>query len=144
MKNFVSLGIIKKNKDNFSLNVDCNFIRDLDNILLKSGFFISEFEKIFSGKDIKFAFVFGSFANQNYSTESDIDLFVVDKISNLEINKLVRPIENKLGREINVVVWSLEDLKKKVRNSFIRQIANNNIIIIKGDENELRKIIGRK
>jgi predicted nucleotidyltransferase len=141
LKNFVGLGIVKKIKDDFVLNKSCIFSDDLGNVLLKSGSFISEFEKIFKKGDFDFVFVFGSFANKNYSNESDVDLFVVGKVSTLNVNKLVRPLEKKLNREINSVVWTLNDLKKKSNSSFLKQISKNNIIMIKGDENELRKII---
>lgn len=144
LNNFVNLGIVRKNKDIFVLNMDCSFVLDLGNVLLKGGIFISEFEKLFKNKNFEFVFIFGSFANNNYSSESDIDLFAVGNMGNLELNKLVRPIEKKLGREINGVIWSLNDLKKKIRTSFVRQIAKNKIVMIKGDENGLRKIIGRK
>ena len=75
------------------------------------------------------AFVFGSFANNKYNADSDIDLFVVGKTSNFELNKKIKPIEKKIGREINQVVWPLEDLKSKSKSSFIKDIKNKNVLM---------------
>ena len=39
---------------------------------------------------------------------------------------------------------SLEDFKKKSRSNFIKNISKANVLMLKGSENELRRIIGRK
>tara|TARA_Y100000310_G_scaffold316526_1_gene368386 strand:- start:1010 stop:1576 length:567 start_codon:yes stop_codon:yes gene_type:complete len=143
LTNLILLSIIKKDKDSFSLNEECTFLLDLRNILLKTDSFKFEIEKAFKNRKVEFVFVFGSFANNNYTSESDMDLFVVGNISNIELTKMLRPIEDKLDREINHVIWPLQNLKEKSKISFIRDIAKKKIIMIKGNENELRKIIGR-
>lgn len=143
LKNLLELGIIKKQRNVFSENKGCNYIDDLANILIKTDSFRFELEKAIN-KNLDFSFVFGSFANNNYNPNSDIDLFVVGEISNFSLNKKLKPVEKKIGREINPVIWPLNDLKSKSQSSFIRNIRNNKIIMVKGTENELRKIIGRR
>ena len=144
LKNLVELSIIKKNKEIFTLNKECNYVVDLRNILMKTDAFKFELQKNISNKNINFIFVFGSITNGNYSPDSDIDLFVVGKISNFELNKKLKPIEKKIDREINPVIWPLKDLKNKSKSSFIKGISKKNILMIKGNENELRKIIRRR
>ena len=144
VKNLIDLGIIKKEKDALILNKDCSYIADLRNILLKAGSFKFNLKKIFDSRQIKFAFVFGSFANNSYNTDSDIDLFVVGKISSFELNKRLRPVEKKIDRDINAVIWPLKDLKNKFNSSFIKEINKKNILMLKGDENKLREIIRTK
>jgi predicted nucleotidyltransferase len=146
--NLVKLSILKKEDDNIILNEECNFLVELRNILLKTDSFTFElrklFQKLFQNKGIDYVFVFGSFANEVYSSDSDIDLFVVGNISSIELTRMLRPIERKLNREINAVIWPMQDLKKKSKSGFIRDIAKKKVIMIYGDENELREIIGRK
>lgn len=144
LNNLTSLSILKKEKDGFMLNEGCNFLAELRNILLKTDSFMLELKKLAQDKGIDYAFVFGSFANDRYSSDSDIDLFVVGNKSGMELTKAIKPVERKLNREINCVIWPLKDLKKKSQSSFIKEIAKKNVIMAKGDEDELRKIIGRK
>lgn len=144
VKNLIDLGIIKKEKEALILNKDCSYIADLRNILLKAGSFKFNLKNILNNKQISFAFIFGSFANNSYNTDSDIDLFVVGKISSFELNKKLKPIEKKINRDINAVIWSLKDIKNKRNSSFIKEINKKNIFVLKGDKNKLRKIIGTK
>lgn len=144
LSNLVALSILKKEQEHYVLNEECNFLPDLRNILVKTDSFRLELEKTFKDYKIDFAFVFGSFANDNYASDSDIDLFVIGSISQMELAKMLKPIESRLNREINCVIWPLQDLKKKSKSSFIRQIAKRNIIMVKGNEDKIREIIGRK
>lgn len=144
LNNLTNLSIIKKENKDFILNEECHFLFELRNILLKTDSFALVFGKQFQNKSIDYIFVFGSFANEKYSSDSDIDLFVVGGMSNMELTKILRPIERKLNREINSVIWPLQDLKKKAKSSFVKDISKKDVIMIQGDENELRKIIGRK
>lgn len=141
LNNLLELSIIIKEKDCFVVNKDCNFLLELKSLFLKTDAFNCEFENALRKKAVNFAFIFGSFANEKVSAESDIDLFVVGKITNEEIFKIIKPLESRLQREINPLVWSLEELKKKKKGSFIRDIFKKEIIIIRGKEDELRKII---
>ena len=139
-----SLSIINKDKNNYSINKECNFVKDLRNIFLKTDTVKIQLDKAFKNKPLKFAFIFGSFANQNYTSDSDIDLFIIGNITNAAIIKTIHPLEKQLEREINPIVWSLADLKKKKSTSLIKTLAKKEIIMLKGTENELRKIIGAK
>lgn len=144
LSNLTALSILKKEEEHYILNEECSFLPDLRNILVKTDSFSLGLEKAFKDCKIDFAFVFGSFANDKYSSDSDIDLFVVGSISQMQLAKMLKPVEIRLNREINAVIWPLSDLQKKSSSSFIRDIAKKNIIMVKGNENELREIIGRK
>ena len=144
LNNLTKLNIIKTEDKDFILNGECTFLLELRNILLKTDSFTFGLNKLFQNEAVDYVFAFGSFANEKYRSDSDIDLFVVGSMSNLTLTKLLRPIERKLNREINAVIWPMQDLKKKAKSSFIKDIAKKNVIMIYGNENELRKIIGRK
>src|SRR3989344_4009023 len=142
--NLVSLGILSAQKNKIIINSNCNFIEDLKNIFIKTDFIILPLKNSLEKIKAEFIFIFGSFAQGNYSNESDIDLFVIGNIKPSKIYEIINEAEKVLKRNINPVVWTIEYLKKEKDSIFVRDIAKKKIMIISGDENELRKVIERK
>ena len=141
--NLAFIGIIKIKKNRIIVNKNCSFLGDLKNIFIKTDFIIYPLkEAVDNNKAIKFAFIFGSFARGEYSEESDIDLMVIGDASLSSIIKLIGPTEEEIKKNINPVVWTIENLKKEKNSSFVKDIFKKGIIIIKGDKDELQKIIG--
>jgi len=140
--NLLGIGIINKKGNKIKLNKKCNIIEDLKNIFIKTDSIVYPIKEIINkNKKIQYALIFGSFARGDYSQGSDIDLIVLGNISLGLVIKILKPIENKIKRDINPVVWTLENLKKEKNSSFVKDIFKKRIIMIKGDENEIRKII---
>ncbi|MCC7570812.1 nucleotidyltransferase domain-containing protein [Candidatus Micrarchaeota archaeon] len=134
-----SLLIMEKrgNQKNYSLNLDCNFVDDLRGFLLKT----STFQDILKNqlkniKNIKCAFIFGSYAQNNFNSNSDIDLFIIGEPDVHNLNKVIHKIEKKIGWEINYVVMPKEEFNSKKQHGFIKNILQNEKIPIKGDINE--------
>ena len=142
--NLEKLTILKKENGKYSSNQKCTFLESLIDIFLKTDAFKFELETILPKNKINFAFIFGSFSNNEYNIDSDVDLFVIGKIKMAEVIKLVKPFERKIKREVNPVVWSLDNLKSKSNISFVKDIFSKKIMMILGDEHELRSIIKRK
>jgi len=92
--------------------------------------------------DIKLAFIFGSVARSTDDRRSDIDLMVVGKISFGDVVSLLTPAEQKLGREVNLVVYPVAEFKKKVKEDhhFVKTVLEDEKIFVIGDEDELRKL----
>jgi|APSaa5957512622_1039677.scaffolds.fasta_scaffold39564_2 predicted nucleotidyltransferase len=139
--NLLLIGILKQEKRSITLNKKCNFLEDLKNIFIKTDSIIYPIQETLGKTKANFIFLFGSFARGEYQEESDIDLMVISKIKSFDLYKKVRPAEDIIKRDINPVVWTLETLKKEKDSGFIRDIFKKGIIMIKGDENELRKIV---
>lgn len=95
--------------------------------------------------DIQLSFVFGSVASKTENKLSDIDLLVVGDISFGEVVDLLLPAEKVLGRELNPVVYSTAEFKKRVSENhhFISNILSGGKIFIVGDENELQALVGK-
>ncbi|MCX6742500.1 MAG: nucleotidyltransferase domain-containing protein [Candidatus Pacearchaeota archaeon] len=139
--NLALLGIIEIKKNRIILNKNCNFLKDLKNIFVKTDFIVYPLTKLLVNKHIEYAFIFGSFASGDYKEESDIDLMMVGNMDLFDLTKLLRPLEDKIKREINPVAWKLKDLIGKKNTGFVKDIFAKKIIMLKGDENELRKIV---
>jgi len=142
--NLIELSIVKKANGRYMVDDNCSFLASLTDIFIKTDSIRFLFQQKFVHKDIISVFIFGSFANNSFTNESDVDLFIVGNVSLKDVVRLIRPIERKIGREINPVVWSFEKLKKEKNKSFVKDVAKNNVLMIKGNEDELRKIIGRR
>jgi len=140
--NLESLGIVAKKDNVLRLNKDSPIIDDLKNIFIKTDYVVKPLKKAFEDIEADYVFVYGSFAKGDYKERSDLDLFIVGGVSQKDVLKLIKPVEEAIKREINVVVWPLTDLKKKKAGSFVKDIAKNKIIMVKGNLDELRQIIG--
>ena len=139
--NLLSLGILIKDENNFKENINCPFIEDLRNILLKTDCFYLPLKKALDKEKIQFTLIFGSFAKGIFNKESDVDLLIIGDLKLSEIYKLLKPIEKKMNREVNPVVWTIDNLKKQKNSGFIKDIFKKECIMLKGDKNELQKII---
>ena len=62
---------------------------------------------------IHVAFLFGSFAAGRESSESDIDMLVVGKVSLRDLSARLGPVSRATGREINTVVYSPSEFKQR-------------------------------
>ena len=95
---------------------------------------------------IKVAFVFGSIASGNENKASDIDVMVVGDISFGDVVSLLSSAEEKLGREINSVVYPIAEFRQKVRNDhhFVKNVLDNEKIFLIGDDSELARLATKR
>jgi len=92
---------------------------------------------------IRAAFIFGSIASGNEGKTSDIDIMVVGAISFGDTVSLLSSAEEKLGREINAVVYPVAEFKQKVRDDhhFVKTVLDSEKIFLIGDEDELARLV---
>ncbi|MFC1875338.1 nucleotidyltransferase domain-containing protein [Chloroflexota bacterium] len=92
---------------------------------------------------IMVAFIFGSIASGNEGRASDIDVIVVGAISFGGVVSLLSTAEEKLGREINAVVYPIAEFKQKVRDDhhFVKTVLEGEKIFLIGDEDELARLV---
>ena len=138
--NLVVIGLIEKEKNKIKMNKKSNILGELKSIFIKTDYLIYPLKEALNKKEIKFAFIFGSFAGDSYKEESDVDLMVIGNIKLNDVIKIIKIPEEKTKRDINPVVWTIENLKREKNSGFIRDVFKKKIIMIRGDENELRKI----
>jgi len=92
---------------------------------------------------IKVAFIFGSIASGNEDKASDIDMMVVGEIPFGDVVSLLSPAEEKLGREINSVVYPIAEFTQKVKTDhhFVKTVIEGKKIFLVGDEGELARLV---
>jgi predicted nucleotidyltransferase len=149
LRNLKEIGLLSsRNEGNlkyFGLNKEFVIYEELKSIFMKTRGAVGILrEAVLNKRDIDYVFVYGSFATGEERTESDIDLMVIGKISLEEVLTLIRGPEEKLSREINVSVYDLQEIRKRVKDhdSFIMEVLGGLKIMLIGDENELRRIAG--
>lgn len=90
---------------------------------------------------ITFAFIFGSYAKNEFKPESDIDMVIIGTVSEDRLVKIFRDVEREIGREINYHIYSLREFKNRLKtNSFTKNIIENRIIVA-GDDGEFRTLL---
>ena len=91
------------------------------------------------------AFIYGSAARREEHSLSDIDLIVIGSLGLAEISPVLRDLERRFQREIDVVCYSADEFSGKIRaeNHFLTEILNQEKIFLIGGENELAKLVGK-
>jgi len=134
---------IQGNRIYYKVNKKCSIIEDLKNIFFKSVGIAEALKESLKEKGIKIAFIYGSYAKGEESLLSDIDLMVIGDISSKEFSSILSKPKKELMREINYVVFSLNEFINKAiqKDHFINSVLKNKKIYIVGNEDELKDLI---
>lgn len=147
LANLCAIGLLIKrqsgNRNYYSLNKSHPIRNELKNIILKSSGIVNILKQhLVANKDISLVFIYGSYAKDKENLLSDIDLFVVGDILSRKLSSLLNKEKQNLGREINFILYSREELLRKIhrRNHFITSVLKDKKIFIVGDPNDLKAI----
>jgi predicted nucleotidyltransferase len=124
----------------YSLNINHPLYEELKSIIFKTiGVEGSLRNALSTMKNIKTAFICGSFASKNEKKDSDIDVMIIGDPEISELNGIIRELEKKLKREINPTVYSLREYraKKKDKRGFILELLKSPKMMLIGSENDL-------
>ncbi|MGB7295998.1 MAG: nucleotidyltransferase domain-containing protein [Candidatus Aminicenantales bacterium] len=124
----------------YLLNKDHPLFAELKSIVFKTiGVEASLRTMLSSLKNIKAAFIYGSFASKSEKETSDIDVMIIGKPDMSVLNEKVRDLEHKLKREINVSVYAQDEYqaKKESKSGFVMEILRKPIIMLIGNADDL-------
>jgi predicted nucleotidyltransferase len=95
---------------------------------------------------IQIAFIYGSIARGKERSESDVDLIVIGYASGPDIAMALRPLHQRLGREINFTRYLPREFAAKVDKGdhFLSSVVQKPKIFVIGDEHDLGKIVDGK
>lgn len=84
-------------------------------------------------KGLKQAYLFGSYAAGNFTKNSDLDLLLVGEHDPIVVREQLMPLQRRLGREINIVDYSVDEYEKKLKDDdgFLSRISREPKIILK-------------
>ena len=91
---------------------------------------------------ITVAFVHGSVARGTETSDSDVDLVVVGKVSFGEVTTALQTAQTKIGREVNPTVYPVREFRSKLRaaHHFVTSLMDTPKIYIVGDDSELKRL----
>ena len=129
------------NQVRYSADRDCPVFEELASILRKTSGLVDVLVEALSSveKDIALAFVFGSVARGDQQSNSDVDVMLVGNLGFADAVSVLHPVQATLQREINPVVYSLEEFHRRAasHDSFIQEVLSQPKLFVVGDENEL-------
>ena len=148
LKNLTDAGIITRQTQGrqvyYQANAKCPIFKELQSIVRKTFGIADVIRQSLANvvDNIRVAFIFGSVAWSGDDSRSDIDLMVIGEISFGEISSLLHEAEEKLGREINPVVYPVAEFKKKVKEDhhFVKNVLEGEKIFLIGDDGELARL----
>lgn len=88
------------------------------------------------------AFVYGSVARREEHATSDVDLMVIGKVGVGDLAPVLRKTERRLGREVNVTNYSVDEFRKKVAEGdhFLTTVLKGSLQFVKGEQRDLDAI----
>ncbi len=118
---------------------------DLKNLFLKTLSLGESIQKALLSFKISLAFIFGSVARGNESIDSDIDLFIVTKVTLRELSKALGPLSKKLQRELNPVIFEPDEFKNKISKNdpFLIEVLQAPKLWIIGNDRILKQMLKR-
>lgn len=151
LKNLQLAGLLTNRKQGnmilYKLNKESPIAEDLKRIFLKTESIGREIlAKLPDKEKIRYALIYGSFAKGTESGSSDIDMLIIGGIDEDSILKSIQTIEKRIGRTINFVLWTEKEFERKIRDNItlIREIIKSPVIMITGEENELKRTIKQR
>ena len=83
--------------------------------------------------DIRFAAIYGSMAKGSSHAASDVDLLVVGTVSLPALIKIVSPVEEQIGREIGVRLYTPEEFRQRRQApGFLKTVLDGQLIPVIG------------
>jgi predicted nucleotidyltransferase len=144
LKNLAKLNLVsaskKANLTLYRINRGSPILQELRQLFIKTDYF-GETAKKFLGEGAKYAFIYGSFARGEETASSDIDMFVIGSIKEDELIRAVQKLEAETSREVNYILWDEKTLHERKGHPLLKKIKAEKILMLKGDENEFRKLI---
>ena len=89
------------------------FYRPLRELVAKGEGLVGVVREALGTDGVDFALIFGSVAAGTAKAESDVDLLIVGDLGLREAVRRVTPLYERLGREINPVVWTKAEFERR-------------------------------
>jgi len=127
------------NRTYYHANIKHPLYPDIRNLVLKTEGLVEVLRESLVNSNIKLAFVFGSVAAGSDKAESDIDLMVIGTVSLRHLGKLLSGTATRVGREINPHVFSIEELKRRIKTGdhFIGNVLAAPKLFVIGEQDDL-------
>lgn len=141
------IGLLRRIEDGnrvyFQANPACPIFPELKRILLKTVALEFLLSDALSGDvQIELAFVYGSYAANQATAISDVDIFVIGSISSRRLSAALRPVQAEIQREINYHLVTLEEFQERLERGegFLRNVLEGPKVFVIGNEKTLHAL----
>jgi predicted nucleotidyltransferase len=121
LASLVASGILARRREGtrayFRAETQSPVFRDLRQLFEKTAGVIPTLERMLTPfhETIRSAFVYGSMARGRERATSDVDLMIIGEVGHTDLARALHKTEARLGREINVTVYSPEEFREKMQ-----------------------------
>jgi predicted nucleotidyltransferase len=148
----VASGFLLRRQDGrrvyFKANTESPLFPELRGLVEKTAGIIPELKAAIEkfGGRIELALLYGSIARGEEHAGSDIDLMVVGTLEQIDLLPVLRKLENRFCREVNVTLFSPEEFRRKLLSAdhFLSSVMNAKTIPLKGSLNELEETASKR
>jgi predicted nucleotidyltransferase len=143
-------GLLEQTKDGrrvyFQADTASPVFADLRGLLEKTAGLVQVLSKEIEpfGDRIQLAFLYGSTARSEESSESDVDLMVVGDVGISDLVPSLRRAEQRFGRPVNPTVYSRKEFKAKTKSHdhFLTTVLRGAKEFVKGNDGDLATVAG--
>lgn len=148
LESLVAAGILRRSTAGkrvyYSRDPDCPFLHELQSLLIKTvglADILKELLRSFA-KRIRVAFVYGSIARSEETSQSDVDLFVVGDATLEDLTPTLLKAEKRLARPVNATILAPAEFSEKLarRNHFLHSVLAKEKIFVLGTEHVLEEL----
>ena len=151
LRSLVHSGILEQRKDGrriyFKAQMRSPIYSELRSIFEKTIGLIPTLRSVLGPFDKKIvcAFVYGSIARHEEHATSDVDLMVIGSVGLAELAPSLGRAEKRLGREVNVTNYSVDEFRKKVAQGdhFVTNVLQGSLQFVKGEQRDLDAVAGK-
>jgi DNA-binding transcriptional ArsR family regulator len=144
-------GILERRRDGnrvyYRADPACPILDQLSGILVKTVGIAEPLREALAplSEQIRVAFIHGSVAEGRERSESDIDLIVVGDVPSGDVVFALRPVRDRLGREVNFTRYTSREFASKLAGGhhFLSSVLRKRRIFLIGGEHELEEVAGR-
>jgi len=144
IEKLAKLDLVTRRKDGnrvyYAANERHPIAPDIRQLVLKTLGLADVLRESLADKDIRYAFVFGSLANDTERAGSDVDLMVIGEIGLRRVAALLSGVGDRLGREINPFVLTPTEFCKRIRakEHFVGSVMKSEKVFVIGIERDLK------
>ena len=151
LSSLVASGILVHRREGtrvyFKAETQSPVFRNLQQLFEKTAGLAPILEQILKpfGNKIQCAFIYGSVARSREHAMSDVDVMLIGSAGLADLSPALRKAEERLGREVNVTAYSLEEFREKIksRDHFIAAVLRGRKRFVKGGQSDLDEIVGK-
>ncbi len=147
LRALADLGVLRAQREGnrvyYSPNPACPVLGELTSMVLKTAGVVDVLRTHLAGlHGLKLAFVYGSVARMDHTSESDVDLMVVGNVAMRDLVAPLRQAEETLAREVNPTLYPEAEFRQKLAEGhhFLTSVMAEPKLFVVGDADDLERL----